>query len=72
MKLIGPFSQILTLDNIPLKGAVKDEALEILPEAGVLVEHGMIVKAGDFDSLRKEYKEAEIEEVDQKSVLLPG
>ncbi|MCA0366310.1 MAG: imidazolonepropionase [Bacteroidetes bacterium] len=72
MKLIGPFTQILTLDKIPLKGVVKDEALEILPESGVLVEHGMIVKAGDFDSLRKEYKEAEIEEVDQKSVLLPG
>ena len=72
MKLIGPFSQILTLDNIPLKGAVKDEALEILPEAGVLVEHGMIIKTGDFNSLRKEYKEAEIEEVDQKNVLLPG
>lgn len=72
MKLIGPFTQILTLDKIPLKGVVKDEALEILPEGGVLVEKGRIIKAGDFDSLRKEHKEAKIEEVDQKRVLLPG
>lgn len=72
MKLIGPFTQILTLDKIPLKGVVKDEALEILPEDGVLVEKGRIIKAGDFDSLRKEHKEAKIEEVDQKRVLLPG
>ena len=72
MKLIGPFTQILTLDKIPLKGAVKDEALEILPEGGVLVEKGIIIKTGDFDSLRKEHKEAEIGEVDQKRVLLPG
>lgn len=72
MKLIGPFSQILTLAHIDFKGSVPDHALEIVENGGVLVSNGHILKVGNFDVLRRENKLVEIEEIDQKSVLIPG
>lgn len=72
MKLIGPFSQIITLAGIPLKGVVKDEQLEIIENGGVLIENGFISKVGDFGLLKTVYSDAEIEEVEGKNVLLPG
>jgi len=48
MKLIGPFKQILTLAGLPMKGAITDDQLRIIPNAGVLVEDGLIVEVGDF------------------------
>lgn len=72
MKLIGPFAQILTLDKMALKGSLKDDALEVFCNAGVLVDQGKIVKVSKFDALRKEFPKAELEEITQKAVLLPG
>lgn len=72
IKLIGPFKQILTLNSLPLKGALKDEQLEIIVNGGLLVQNGEILKVADFETLRKEFPQAEIEEITQKSVLLPG
>lgn len=72
MKLIGPFSQILTLDNLALKGALKDDALAIQANAGVLVENGKIIKTGDFQKLRNEFPKTEIEEITEKALLIPG
>jgi len=72
MKLTGPFSQIVSLAGLPLKGAVKDEKLEILENAGVLTENGIILKTGLFSDLKNEFPQAEIEEIEGKNVLLPG
>lgn len=72
MKLIGPFSQLITLAGIPLKGAVKDEQLEILENAGILTENGIILKTGLFSDLKNEFPQAEIEETEGNNVLLPG
>ena len=71
-KLIGPFTQIIPLTGIPLKGALKDEQLHIIPQGGVLVEGGLIVAVGDFDILRKANPSAQIEEIENSKVLLPG
>jgi len=35
-RLIGPFSQLLPMTNIPLKGAIEDEALLVIENAGIL------------------------------------
>ena len=72
MKLIGPFTQILTLAGLPLKGAITDDQLRIIPDGGVLVEDGLIVEVGDFEELRKANREATIEEITSEQVLLPG
>jgi imidazolonepropionase len=52
-KLTGPFTQILPLTELPLKGALKDEQLHIIPNGGVLVEDGLILAVGSFEELRK-------------------
>jgi len=72
MKLIGPFKQILTLAGLPLKGAIADDKLQIIPNGGVLVEDGLIVEVGDFESLRKANHKVTIEEIRNEQVLLPG
>lgn len=72
MKLIGPFSQIITLAEIPLKGAVKDEQLQIIENGGVLIENELIKKVSDFCSLKNEFQNAEIELIEGNNVLLPG
>src|SRR4051812_29346688 len=71
-KLIGPFTQILPLTGLPLKGALKDELLHIIQNGGVLVEDGLISITGDFEELRKANPSAQIEEITGGQVLLPG
>ncbi len=53
LKLIGPISQLLTMDHLPLKGALKDEQLEVLENAGILIEGEKILEVGDFETLKK-------------------
>lgn len=71
-KLIGPFTQILPLTGLPLKGAIKDEQLQIIFNGGVLTEDGVILTVDDFEKLRKNYPSAQIEEITGDQVLLPG
>lgn len=71
-KLIGPFTQILPLTGLPLKGALKDEHLHLITNGGVLVENGLIIAIGDFEELRKANPSIQIEEVQSPQVLLPG
>lgn len=75
MKLIGPFSQLLTMDHLSTKGALADEQLEIIANAGVLLNgERMIEEIGDFSSL--EYQAAkegfDIERLEGNLVVLPG
>ncbi len=74
MKLIGPFRQIITMANLPLKGALKDEQLEIHHDGGILVDQGKIHRVDSYDSLhqlaRKEDYEMQVLEGDH--VCIPG
>jgi imidazolonepropionase len=71
-KLIGPFTQILPLTELPLKGALTDEQLHIISQGGVLVDDGLIVAVDDFEKLRTANPSAQIEEITGDQVLLPG
>jgi imidazolonepropionase len=71
-KLIGPISQIVTLRNLDLRGAVADEKLEIIADGGILVEDGKVVEMGKFEELRRANPDFAVEYVSQKSVVLPG
>ena len=71
-KLIGPFTQILPLTGLPLKGALNDEQLHIIQQGGVLVDDGLIADVGDFEKLRKANPSVQIEEIKGDYVLLPG
>jgi len=72
MQLIGPFTQILPLTGMPLKGGLRDEQLQVIINGGLLVENGLILAVGDFEQLRKEHPAAGIKEVEGDNVLLPG
>ncbi len=68
--VIGPFSQLLTMANIPVKGALKDERLEVIENAGIVVVEGKIEAVGKFTDLKSD--DIEIELVQGKTVCLPG
>jgi imidazolonepropionase len=73
-KLIGPFSQLLTMKNIPVRGPVADSQLEILPNAGILIERDSVVEVGDFQIMfeQAEANNYKIEELQGGYVGLPG
>jgi imidazolonepropionase len=70
--LIGPFSQVLPFTGLPLKGTLKDAALPIIEQGGVVVSNGKIIEVGSFEMLQKAFPDAAVETIDQPSVLLPG
>lgn len=74
LKLIGPISQLLTLDNLPLKGTLKDEQLEILENAGILIEGELILEIGNFETLKKKAESlgAKLIELEDNHVAVPG
>ncbi|PZX59290.1 imidazolonepropionase [Algoriphagus ratkowskyi] len=72
--LIGPFTQLLTLDKLPLKGALIDEQLELLGNAGILIEGNEILEVGEYTVLLEKAAllNAEIIELIGEYVALPG
>jgi imidazolonepropionase len=74
MKLTGPFRQLITLDKLPLKGPVADHELEVIHNAGILFENGIIKKTGDFNTIKKELSPGsyELEQIENDMVALPG
>ena len=72
-KIIGPFSQLLTMDHLPLKGSLSDSQLEIIPSAGIVVCDGQIVETGLFSQLCSTFEDlADIEHIDTDIVVMPG
>jgi imidazolonepropionase len=65
-KLIGPYSQIVTLDH--------DHSFEVIPDGGVIVEGSKILQIGDYNSLQSTAIKREIamERIGHPMVLLPG
>lgn len=71
-KIIGPFSQIITLRNLDLRGSIADDKLEILHDSAILIDGEKILATGKIDDLKEQNPSAEIEFVDPNSVVLPG
>ncbi|WP_184744469.1 imidazolonepropionase [Spirochaeta isovalerica] len=72
MTLIGPFSQLLTLDGIPLKGAVSDSQLQIIRDGALVVEGDRISAVGAYDELKRDYPSAAVQTIEGDAVCLPG
>ncbi|WP_333596933.1 imidazolonepropionase [Chryseobacterium flavum] len=72
MKLIGPFKQVVTLANLPLRGKLTDEQLEVITDGGIITDHNGIRKVGDFLTLKAENPDVEIEEIEGEQVVLPA
>ncbi|MDG2450835.1 MAG: imidazolonepropionase [Saprospiraceae bacterium] len=69
--LLGPFKQIVTMENLPLKGPIENSELKIQENGGILIKNETIVEVGPYD----EYVDAQIENhtpLDGEYVALPG
>ena len=69
--LSGPFTQLLTMDNLPLRGKLSDDQLEIISDAGILHKEGRILAVGNFEQLRRENPDANIEFLEGDFVCCP-
>ena len=56
--------------NVPERGAINDNSLEIIENGGVVIENGKIIEVGDFSLLSK--NGLDIIEIKYPCVLLPG
>lgn len=72
MKLIGPFKQVITLTNLPLRGKLSDEQLEIIPDGGILLNNGKIHQIGNFEALQSDYQDIEIDVIQGEQIALPA
>ncbi|MGD1319491.1 imidazolonepropionase [Chryseobacterium sp. 2R14A] len=72
MRLIGPFKQVVTLANLPLRGKLSDEQLEIIVDGGILINNDKIQQVGNFETLKSENQNIEIENVDGEQIVLPA
>lgn len=70
MKLIGPFKQIITLNNLSMRGKLSDDQLEIIENGGIVVHENKIQKVGNFENLKSE--NFEIEDISGTKVVLPS
>jgi imidazolonepropionase len=68
--LIGPFTQLLPMTGLPLKGALKDEQLPIIQNGGILISEGKILKVGVFDDLKSE--DVDVHHIEGQHICLPG
>lgn len=72
MKLIGPFRQVITLANLPLRGKLSDEQLEIIEDGGILISRDKIQQIGNFETLKSENPNLEIEKIEGTQIALPA
>ncbi|WP_217604660.1 imidazolonepropionase [Chitinophaga sp. GbtcB8] len=72
MLLIGPFSQILPMSGLPLKGPLQDERLPLIEKGGILITGDTITAVGRFAILQQQYPQCEVHFIDKPMVLLPG
>src|SRR3954453_14103182 len=72
--LIGPFRQLLTMADLSHKGPLKDELLQPIREAGIIIQGEYVYQVGIFSELVKKAKEldAAIIELNEDFVALPG
>ena len=66
----GPFTQLLPFTGLAIKGALNDDQLQIIENAGILVAEGKILNVGPFEEIKKDADE--IREFQTDSVCLPG
>lgn len=70
--LIGPFTQLLTMAGIPIKGAIADDNFPVLENGGLLIQDGQIEAVARFNDLKPYVDSKEIIYIDEPSVCLPA
>lgn len=60
------------MNGLDLKGAISDDELIVLEDAGILIEGEKIKSVGKFNELKKVYPNAEVHELKGDHTCLPG
>ena len=68
--VVGPFSQILTLDSLPKSGAILGDSEKPLENTAIAFKDGVIAQLGSFDTLKDQARD--LIHLKENSVLLPG
>lgn len=63
---------MVTLADLPLRGKLSDEQLEIIVDGGIIVDQNTIHKVGNFETLKTENPAIEIEQIEGEQVVLPA
>ncbi len=73
-KLIGPITQLVSMEKSSVKGPIKDEELVIIENAGLLIEGERIHMVGIFSDLTKKAGSLDVElvELSADHVCIPG
>ncbi len=73
-KALGPFKQLITMNALPLKGALSDAQLEIISDAGVILNEDRVERVGKFSEIKSECKQDNIpiDFIDKPVVGLPA
>ncbi|TSE08814.1 imidazolonepropionase [Aquimarina algiphila] len=73
-KLIGPITQLVSLEKSNHKGSIKDEDLMIIKEAGILIKGDKIDTIGAFSDLKNEINPSQTELIalSSKYTCIPG
>ncbi len=72
MELIGPLSQLVTLQDLPLRGPISDNDLVVISNAGIAIENGTIVAVDNWESLLTSSPNASIHGLEGAYVAVPG
>ena len=72
MELIGPLSQLVTLQDLPLRGPISDNDLVVISNAGIAIENGTIVAVDNWESLLTSFPNASIHGLEGAYVAVPG
>ena len=72
--LIGPFKQLVCLSDLPLKGALSDDKLDVIENGAILLREDRIHKVSSYAGLLSEAKalQAEIIEISGDAVCMPS
>lgn len=71
--LIGPFAQLLTMRGLPFKGALGDEQLELIVDAGMWVVDGKVKEINTYvDLFSRIGSDVKVVELDGRQVCIPA
>ena len=72
--LIGPLSQVITMTGIPLKGPVSDNQIQLIEDAGIFCEDGLVKSIDKYKKLLSELKDLDVQliQLEGNHICLPG
>lgn len=66
--VVGPFTEMVTMDGLPPAGPIQDEELTVISNAGIRVKNGLIDEIGLFDDLQHK----QMMKINGPAIAVPG